>query len=655
MPETSVIIRTFNEAKHLPRLLEALKTQSYRDFESIVVDSGSYDGTREIARHHADKLVQIQQHDFTFGHSLNVGIQNSSSRFLAIISGHAFPTDSEWLGSLVEPLRAEKTAMTYGRQVGDHRTKLGEFVDFLRTFGSRRKVLSPPDFFANNANSAVRRDLWQRHPFDERLPGLEDVEWAKFFMESGYEVVYEPKSCVFHIHEESWAQVRRRYYREGQAAKWIGVRGRRDLPREVLRELLNVMGDFQWALKHRRFSRPMDIIRFRHEKLLGTCSGVWDGAIMPNPAQRQQLFFDKTYKAVVIRAPGKASLEDVQMPALKPGEVLIRVAYQGVCATDIEVFEGSLGYYKNGLGQYPIVPGHEFSGVVVATGNSVTDLPEASPVVVECIQGCGRCGPCRAGRGIGCVERREVGVIGKDGGYAEFVIAPRKFIHRLPEGSDLRQAALCEPLAVVLKGLRRLESVLGAANGSMECAVIGAGTIGHLAARVLAARGHRVTVFDRDISRLKWFSGSQIETSQEMRDLASFQVFIEATGNSEALETLLQGSPAGATLLLLGLPYSSREFNFEGIVGYDKSVIGSVGSAAEDFKKAIVVLPTLDLSAFDQAVFSLADYEQAWQALRQRKFLKTMLRIDADGGQPEARDGAQVGGINEGAALGRSL
>ncbi|MBI4031366.1 MAG: alcohol dehydrogenase catalytic domain-containing protein [Proteobacteria bacterium] len=630
MPETSVIIRTFNEAKHLPKLLEALKAQTYRDFETIVVDSGSYDATRDIARRHADKLIEIPQHDFTFGHSLNAGIKNSGGRFLAIISAHAAPTDPSWLGSLVEPLRSEQTAMVYGRQIGDEQTKLGEFVDFLRVFGTEKKILTAPNFFANNANSAARRDLWERHPFDESLPGLEDIEWAKFFMEAGYQVVYEPKSCVFHIHEESWAQVRRRYYREGQAAKWIGVVGRRDIPGVIFREVRSFFGDLRWASGQKKIGSPLDIFRFRYEKLRGIFSGIVDGAAMENPIARRRLFFDRPYKAVVIRGPGEAAIEDIAMPALRPGEVLIRVAYQGVCATDLEILDGSLGYYRDGLADYPIIPGHEFSGVVAACGARVNDLPEGSRVVVECIQGCGYCEPCRAGRSIGCEKRQEVGVVGRDGGYAEFMITPRKFVHKLPDSLDLRRASLCEPTAVVLKGLRRLSSAWKIPHGVHRCAVIGAGAIGHLTALILNLRGQDVTIFDQDPRRLKWFEGSSITTSSELRDLARFQILIEATGNPGPLEAILRDSAAGAIILLLGFPYACREFNFESIVGYDKTIVGSVGSSAEDFQEAISVLSKIDLRGFEQALFTLADYQLAWQAARQRQALKVTIQLSAD-------------------------
>jgi len=110
-PEISIVIRTFNEEKFLPDLLEALKKQVYQNFETIVVDSGSMDRTREIAARKADKLLPIESHDFTFGHSLNVGIQAASGKYIAIVSAHTLPFNADWLGKLIEPLHDNDTAM----------------------------------------------------------------------------------------------------------------------------------------------------------------------------------------------------------------------------------------------------------------------------------------------------------------------------------------------------------------------------------------------------------------------------------------------------------------------------------------------------------------------------------------------------------------
>src|SRR5256884_2984105 len=343
MPETSIIIRTYNEERHLPELFRCFAAQEYRSFETVVVDSGSIDRTRDIASGYADRLISIRKHDFSFGYSLNEGIRNSTGRFIAIISAHAMPGNTSWLANLVQPLRDPATAMVYGRQQGVTQSKFGEFLDFTRTFGLKRKVLKPPKFLANNANSAIRRDLWDQYAFDETLPGLEDVDWAKHWMEEGYLVVYEPSASIRHIHDETWSQVRHRYYREGQAARWIGITSRRHLPRELFREVAYFFGDLIQSIKQGVFSqKAAEIVRFRYEKTAGRVGGIWDGSLMENPRLREQLLFDKPYRAVTIQAPREAMIQSFGVPELKPGEVLVRVDYAGVCATDLEIFEGRI-------------------------------------------------------------------------------------------------------------------------------------------------------------------------------------------------------------------------------------------------------------------------------------------------------------------------
>lgn len=634
--EISVVIRTFNEEKYLPALLDALNLQSLRDFETIVVDSGSLDRTREIAAQKADQLLRVQSHDFTFGHSLNVGIRNASGRYIAIVSAHTLPVDHEWLAKLIEAFHDSQTAMVYGRQLGGDASKFSESQDMRRTFGSKGEVLQPPRFFANNANSAIRKDLWQQRPFDESLPGLEDIEWAKYWMERGYQIVYEPTAALYHIHEESWRQVRRRYHREAIAARWIGIKNLRHAwftpPIEAMRTLFDLgPGYFFINESHRKTRKYFDFAReamlFRINKTIGTVRGLLDGSVLENPAAREGIFFDRTCKAVVIHGPGRASLDEVEVPEVKPGDVMIRVAYESICATDLEILDGTLGYYKEGMAKYPITPGHEFSGRVIAFGPNVKHLQEGDPVVVECIQSCGACPECKRENWIACKSRTELGVIGHNGGYSEFVVVPGRFVHRLPADYDLRKASLCEPMAVVLKGLRRLERSLPSAADRKRCAIVGAGPLGNLCAQTMALRGYQVTVFDRNPRRLEYFSGLKISSSNDLTQLHEFEVLVEVTGDPDALDVILHQSPAGATILLLGLPYAHRPFTFEKIVAFDKTVVGSVGSSTKEFADAVTLLPQLKTIPFFEKVLPLSNFAHAWELSRSQKYLKVILDV----------------------------
>ena len=635
-PEISVVIRTFNEEKFLPDLLDALNQQSLQDFETIVVDSGSMDRTREIASQKADKLLPIESHDFTFGHSLNIGIQEAAGKYIAIVSAHTLPFNEHWLDKLIGPLHDNSTAMVYGRQMGGKSSKFSEMQDMRRTFGPKRAVLGPPKFFANNANSAVRKDLWLEHPFDEGLLGLEDIEWAKYWMERSYQVIYEPEAALYHIHAENWRQIRRRYYREAVAARWIGIKGTKHAivnPALEAARLLFDWGIFLYRVDARRSSATpfremlLETTRFRVNKSIGTIKGLLDGGIMENPNNRAEILFDRTCRAVVIHGAGEAKFEEIEIPEVKPGDTLVRVAYEAVCATDIEIYEGTLGYYKKGTAKYPIVPGHEFSGRVVQVGPNVNHLEIGDSVVVECIQSCGTCEACQRENWIACKHRIELGVIGRNGGYAEYVVVPGRYVHRLPPGFDLVKACLCEPLAVALKGLKRLRRTWRKRKAPKQCAVVGAGSLGHLCARVLQLWGHRVMVIDRNPDRLGYLKRSGFEVSNNLSHLNDFENLVEVTGNPEALDAILHESPAGARILLLGLPYAHGQYTFENIVAYDKMIVGSVGSAAKHFEMAIELLPQIETGPFAEKILPFSKFAQAWELAKSQKHLKVILEI----------------------------
>ena len=635
--ETSIIVRTFNEEKHLGNLFDAFAKQAYRDFEVIVVDSGSFDRTRDIATERADKLIRINSHDFTFGYSLNRGIREAKGKFVAIVSAHTIPSDEHWLEKLIAPLRRDDVAMSYGRQLGMACSKFSEAEDYRRMFGTEPKVEHPSRFAVNNANSAIKKGLWDQQAFDEKLTGLEDIAWARHWMENGLQVIYEPGAAIYHIHEETWRQVRHRFYRETVAFRRMGLKSRRTIPRELLKEVARLLGDLFQAIAVQgnpvatRLSlgqRLREIIYFRMNMNFGILKGLLEAHPLDTRESRELTFFDRRANGVVIHKPKHAAFEEVEIPGIKPGDALIRVSHVAICATDLEIFNGTLGYYKSGMADYPIVPGHEFSGRIVNVGQNVSGLNEGDPVVVECIQSCGSCGECLSGNFIGCAERAELGVLRRNGAYAEYVVAPAKFVHKIPRAMDLRAATLCEPLAVILKGLRRVNLSPVAGNvAAKRCAVLGSGPLGHMCALVLAHQGHDVTAFDRNPKRRELFEGTTIKTANDLSELHRFNVIVEITGDPEVLSRALHESPANATLLLLGLPYGERPFSFETVAAYDKTVIGSVGSTAEDFEDAIAVLPKLNLEPYFQCPMALEDFQAAWEKSKDGDVLKVILDL----------------------------
>lgn len=218
----SIVIRAYNEAEHLGDLLRAVGSQQRNglEVETLVVDSGSTDGTVGIARRHGCRLVQIQRDEFSFGRSLNLGCEAAKGDFLVFVSGHCIPVDERWLVKLVAPLAADVAAFSYGRQLGNGHSRFSEH-QILRKYFPEHDHVPQEGFFANNANSSLRRSVWERYRFDEDLSGLEDMDLAKRLTDDGKKIAYVAEAAVFHLHDETWQQIRWRYEREAVALQKI--------------------------------------------------------------------------------------------------------------------------------------------------------------------------------------------------------------------------------------------------------------------------------------------------------------------------------------------------------------------------------------------------------------------------------------------------
>jgi len=195
--KTSIIIRTKDEERWIGHCLKAVFSQKYRDFEVVIVDNNSQDGTIKKALQYPVKNVSIS--NYTPGRALNLGVENSVGDILVFLSGHCIPSDENWLGNLVSELSGDNIAGVYGRQLPMSFSSPQAKRDLLITFGLDRKVQVRDSFF-HNANSAIRRKIWDKIKFDEKVSNIEDRFWAKNAIEDGYNIIYTPEACVFHHH-----------------------------------------------------------------------------------------------------------------------------------------------------------------------------------------------------------------------------------------------------------------------------------------------------------------------------------------------------------------------------------------------------------------------------------------------------------------------
>jgi rhamnosyltransferase len=220
----SVVIRTKNEVKYIAKALELITNQSMKPLDIIVIDSGSTDGTVEIIKQWRDvKLIQIPAAEFTFGSSLNMGFEAAKGELVASISAHAFPCNCYWLESLVKHFDNPDVAGIYGKQVPQPDAWPPVQRDYLECYYDQLLIQSNPDNSKDrtfsNANSAIRRQCWEKHKFDENLAGCEDVEWAWVMLKLGYKIIYEPSASVYHSHNEPLGKLFKRCYRESIALK----------------------------------------------------------------------------------------------------------------------------------------------------------------------------------------------------------------------------------------------------------------------------------------------------------------------------------------------------------------------------------------------------------------------------------------------------
>lgn len=325
-------------------------------------------------------------------------------------------------------------------------------------------------------------------------------------------------------------------------------------------------------------------------------------------------------KAVVIKEPGKVSLEQVEIPKPQPGFVLVKVKAAAICATDLEVLDGNIP------ANYPLTPGHEWSGIVEEVGSEEARHWIGKRVIGSNDVVCLKCDACRSGNWRYCKDFEEIG-FRRNGAYAEYVVVPAYGLCELPDNVSFIHGAFCEPLGVALGTLEKVEAKFGD-----TCLIMGAGSIGLCMLAAAKAMGmKKIVVCASTEKRLKIakemgahevIATKDCDLLEEMKHIhpGGTDVIIDATGIESCIQQCLKLARKGGTVALAGYGRGKiMNIRMDDIHINNLRVIGA-GNNWNQHKKAVTLMSDgiVNIEHFATNLLSLEEYEKGLELARKR-------------------------------------
>jgi len=316
-------------------------------------------------------------------------------------------------------------------------------------------------------------------------------------------------------------------------------------------------------------------------------------------------------KALRIERPNRATLVELPIPQPGENEVQIKVMASGVCGTDVHILRGEY------LGDYPVIPGHEFSGVVERVGERVTRFQVGNRVAVEPNIACDNCYNCLHNRQNFCLNWQAIGVT-RPGGMAQYVVAPEKSVFAIGD-LPFEHGAFMEPLSCVLHGIERARIRL-----ADRVAILGAGPIGILLLQATQLQGAvQVTVVEKNPARAELARAcgafqcfSQLDDLEEGR----YDVVIDATGVIPVMARTVDLAQHGGTVLLFGVPPSGQPMELEAFKIFRKglTILSSFTSVRNSYQAvALLQSKRIDVSGLISHQLSLGEFERGVELIEQ--------------------------------------
>lgn len=332
-------------------------------------------------------------------------------------------------------------------------------------------------------------------------------------------------------------------------------------------------------------------------------------------------------QAVVFTAPEMAAIERVADPACRPDEVVVQVGATGICGTDLHI------YHNEYMSDFPVIPGHEFGGVIVEVGKDVTDFRAGERVAVDPNLYCGHCYFCRNEQSNHCLNWQGVGIT-RPGSFAQYVAAPARATYRVPDSLTDAQAAFIEPVSCVVHAMKRLR-----VWPADEVLIFGAGPMGLLLVQVMRHNGaSQVVVVEKQPDRLalarKLGATAAItagsDQAEALKELApyGFAIVIDATGVPAVIEQAFDYlKPRGQYLQFGVVPnHATVRVSPYDIFHKDWTIIGSF-ALCYTFQAAIAWMASgvVDVNPLISHQLPLSSFQSAFESFAAGETLKVQL------------------------------
>src|SRR5579859_2004532 len=341
-------------------------------------------------------------------------------------------------------------------------------------------------------------------------------------------------------------------------------------------------------------------------------------------------------RAVIIDAPSSFRVGSVPDPTPRSNELLIRVEACGICGTDLHIIDGD-----SPLASYPIVPGHEFAGEVIAVGDEIAqnngndeaNITIGSRVAIDPNLYCGHCDSCRTGRENLCLHYSALGVT-TNGAIAQYVTVPLTTAYALPDNMSWREAALVEPISCAVHAMHSLQPRSGD-----TFLIVGAGTMGLLLLQLARHGGaSRVVLVDTNAQRLA--RAEQLGATRTYRDIRQaladeplgFTCVIDATGVPAVIEHAFMAVKRGGKFMVFGVASNEARISLSPFRIYNDeiTIIGSM-AVLFSFQAALdlIISGVINTQAMLTAALPLQDFSSALDMVRQGKGIKTQILPNA--------------------------